>query len=107
MFAWGLWGYQPYHVTAGRSDNSPLDYRITLSNKRYQAETATLKIDGLPADAYTLQTDQVKFASAGRRDIMLRIKPTLSAGLHPVLIHVRSGDGWTGDFRIYHFVPKG
>lgn len=107
MFAWGLWSYQLYHVTAGRTDNSPLDYRITLSNKRFQAETATIKIDGLPADAYTLQTSRVNFASAGRQDILLHINPTLSPGLHPVLIHVRSGDGWTGDFSIYHFVPKG
>ncbi len=107
MFAWGLWNYQPYHITAGRTDNSPLDYRIVLSNKRYQAETAELKIDGLPADTYTLQTNRVNFASAGREDIMLHIKPTLSPGLHPVLIQVRSDDGWSGDFRIYHFVPKG
>ena len=107
MFAWGLWSYQPYHVTAGRDDNSPLDYSINLSNKRYQPETATIKIEGIPADTYTLQTSRVNFASAGRRDIMLHIKPSLPPGLHPILIHVRSGDGWTGNFRIVHLVPKG
>jgi hypothetical protein len=84
-----------------------LDYRITLSNKRYEAETATIKIDGIPADAYTLQTDRVSFVSAGRQDILLHINPTLSPGLHPVLIRVHSGDGWTDTFRILHFVPKG
>lgn len=106
MFAWGLWGYQPYHITAGRTDDSPLDYRITISNKRYEPETATIKIDGLPASAYTLQSKQVNFDSAGRRDILLHINPTLSPGLHPIVIKARSGDGWTGDFHIYHFVPK-
>jgi polyferredoxin len=106
MFIWGLWTYQPYHVTAGRTDNSPLDYRIDVSNKRYQAETVTIAIEGLPAGAYTLQNSQVHFASAGRKDILMHINPTLPPGLLPILVHVRSDDGWTDVFRLYHFVPK-
>jgi polyferredoxin len=106
MFIWGLWSYQPYHVTAGRTDNSPLAYRIDVSNKRYQAETVTIAIEGLPPGSYNLQSAQVHFASAGHRDIMMHINPTLPPGLHTVIIHVRSDDGWTDDFRLYHFVPK-
>ena len=107
MFVWGLWSYQPYHVTAGRTDNSPLDYRISLSNKRYRAETVTVSVDGLPAGAYSLQDTQVHFASAGRKDILLRINSALPPGMHPVLVQVHSDDGWADDFRLYHFVPKG
>lgn len=106
MFGWGLAGYQPYHVAAGQSDASSLTYRITVSNKRYRPETASISIEGLPEAAYTLGSSRLDFSSAGRKDVLLTIHPTLSPGLHPTLIHVRSGDGWSGDFRIYPFVPK-
>jgi hypothetical protein len=106
MFAWGLSTYQPYHITAGRMDASPLDYHITLSNKRYREETVSLEVEGLPENAYTLESPQIGFASAGRKDVLLKISPALNPGLHPVLIRARSGDGWTGEFRIYPFIPK-
>jgi len=106
MFGWGLGTYQPYHVTAGRSDSSPWDYRITVSNKRYQPESASITIEGLPGNAYTLEADHLDFDSAARKDVFLKISPSLAPGLHPALIRVRSGDGWEGEFRIYPFVPR-
>jgi len=108
MFAWGVWSYEPYHLSVGyletAHNRSATDYRIEISNKRYRASELTMEIEGLSQQSYTLSNSRVNIGSVGRASIFLSVSPKLHHGFHPFAVVVRSRDGWTGRFKVQHFV---
>ncbi len=111
MLVWGLWAYEPYHLTAYRADleiaDHIQDYRIAVSHKLYRKARLHIEVQGLPEGSYVLAMDEAVFDSAGRVDINLHINPVLPAGLHGILIKASADDGWSDSFRVQHFVAKG
>jgi len=108
MFAWGIWSYQPYHLSAGylttQHNQSAREYRVEVASKRYRPTELTVTIEGLPQDAYTLSNNKVSLESVGRASIFISMSPSLQRGLHPFVVRVRSNDGWVGRFDMQHFV---
>lgn len=107
LMAWGFWDYERYHLAAYRADtlqgDKILDYRISVANKFYEPTRLYVSVDGLEQDAYTLSNDWVDFDTAGRINVELSISPDLPKGLHPVLVRVKSENGWEDSFRLQHF----
>jgi polyferredoxin len=110
MFVWGLVHYEYYHLAVYRADmehsTEIRDYRVAISNKLYQDATLDVSLEGLPAESYELSSHEVKFDSAGRIDLKLRIKDNLGKGLHSFLVRVKSKDGWEDSYRVQHFVGR-
>ena len=111
MFVWGLWTYQPYHVSVGRAENqsahSVQDYRIAVSNKLYRPAALHVRVQGLPQGSYRLSAEDIKLLSAGRDSLTLTIGKTLPRGLYSIVVEVTAVDGWTGRFHIQHFSEQG
>lgn len=107
MFVWGLVSYERYHFAVYRDDTLQgaqiLDYRISMANKFYEPARLHIEVEGLENDHYTLESDRVEFDTAGRINVELKISPDLAKGLHPVLVRVKSEDGWEESFRVQHF----
>jgi len=110
MFIWGILTYDGYHLAVYRADKQfgsvIRDYRIAVSNKLYRATEATLRIEGLPENSYSIPEKVLRFDSAGRIDVNLHIESTVPPGLHTFLVHVDTVDGWHKVFRVQHFVAK-
>jgi len=110
MFVWGLLTYNEYHLAVYRADqqfgSAIRDYRIAVSNKLYRATEATLRIEGLSENNYSIPEKVLRFDTAGRIDVNLHIKPNVPPGLHTFLVHVNTVDGWHTAFRVQHFVAK-
>ena len=108
MFSWGVWSYQPYHMSVGylttAHNQSARDYRVEIASKRYRATAVTVSVEGLPQDAFTLSGDKVSLESVGRASLVISMSPTLQRGLHPFVVVARSNDGWVGRFNMQHFV---
>jgi polyferredoxin len=108
MFAWGVWSYQPYHLSVGylKSTNNQAtrEYRIEISSKRYRPTELNLTIEGLPQGDFTLSEQKINLQSVGRSSTFISMSPTLQRGLHPFVVVVRSNDGWMGRFNVQHFV---
>lgn len=108
LFSWGIWSYQPYHFSVYRAETLQgeqiNDYRISLANKLYRPVTLSIQVEGLAPEDYTLDTTQVMFVGAGRKDVNLHVEAGLSPGLHPVLVHVYAEGGPRESFRVQHFV---
>jgi polyferredoxin len=108
MFSWGVWSYQPYHLSVGYlqtgHNQSARDYRIEISNKRYRPAELSVSVEGLPQDGFTLNSTKVSLASVGRTSVFLSVTPKLQHGLHPFVVVVRASDGWIGRFNLQHFV---
>lgn len=108
MFVWGVWSYQPYHMSVGylatAHNQSARDYRIEVSSKRYRPTEMSVSVEGLPQDDFTLSNLKVNLASVGRASVFLSVSPKLQRGLYPFVVVVRSNDGWTGRFNLQHFV---
>ena len=108
MFAWGVWSYQPYHVSVGSqqivNNHSGSDYRIEVSSKRYRPTELTMSIEGLPQNDFTLSNLNVSLESVGRASVFLSVSPKLKRGLYPLVVVVHSKDGWIGRFNVQHFV---
>jgi len=112
MFVWGLWTYQPYHLAVYQNDqimqkDKILDYRISIAHKIYHPGIVHVRVEGLPADDFTLSNSTIKFDSIDRENINLHVKDKLSAGVYPLLVHAWSDDGWRDEFRMHHVVTKG
>lgn len=107
MFLWGLWSYERYHFAVYRADTLQgaqiLDYRISLANKFYEPTRLNVAVEGLREDQYTLAAKSVEFETAGRINLELKISPALAKGLYPILVRVKSEDGWEESFRVQHF----
>lgn len=108
LLAWGVWSYQPYHLSVGYLTAGPSqsarDYRVEISNKRYRPAELSVSIEGLPQDAFTLSSDRIKLETVGRSSVLISMLPKLQRGLHPFVVVVRSKDGWIGRFNMQHFV---
>jgi polyferredoxin len=108
LFAWGVWSYQPYHLSVGylktEHNQSARDYRIEISNKRYQSGELNVSVEGLPKDSFMLSSQKVDLPSVGRSSVFLTVSPKLQHGIHPFVVVVQSNDGWTGRFNLQHFV---
>jgi len=108
MFAWGVWSYEPYHLSVGYLETihnrSATDYRIEVSNKRYKPGELVIDIDGLPQNSYKLDSAKVEIGSVGRASTIISVSPKLQRGFHPFTVIVHSVDGWTGRFRVQHYV---
>jgi polyferredoxin len=107
MFIWGLWSYERYHFAVYRADTLQgaqiLDYRISLANKFYEPTRLHVTVEGVNEDQYTLETNRVEFETAGRINVEMKISPALAKGLYPILVRVKSEDGWEESFRVQHF----
>lgn len=107
LMAWGAWSYERYHLGVYRADTLQgehiLDYRISVANKYYEPARLHVAVEGLPAGSYVLERDTVDFDTAGRLNVELSISRDLPKGLHPVVVHVKSEDGWKESFRVQHF----
>jgi len=106
-FAVGVMNYQPYVLLADKAEllqsMTANDYRINLSNKRYHAADMDLNIEGLDASEYSLESNHVHWQTAGRKDVIMHISPDLKQGVHRFTVHATSGDGWQGDFTVFHY----
>jgi polyferredoxin len=108
MFAWGLWSYQPYHISAGyleaTRDQPVRNYRIEVTSKRYRPTELSISVEGLPQGDFTLSEQKVELKSAERASVFLAVSPMVQRGLHRFVVVARSNDGWVGRFNIQHFV---
>jgi polyferredoxin len=106
MLGWGFWSYEPYHLSVDHlqapTGQEVVDYQISIANKRYRPEAVSVRINGLPDDAYRLSSRRADLARAGRATVILSVAPTLKKGLYPVQIEVHADDGWVGRFSIQH-----
>ena len=112
MFVWGLWTYQPYHITVYQNDqimqkDKILDYRIAIAHKIYHPGIVHVRVEGLPPDDFTLSNSTIKFNGIDRENINLHVKDKLPAGVYSLLVHAWSDDGWRGSFRTTHVVTRG
>lgn len=111
MFTWGIVNYQTYHLSVYRAEIDQgahvNEYRINIANKTYDPREVRVRVEGLPADAYQLDSTQLAFTTAGRKDLHLRIHDRLPAGLYTVSVIAESGDGWHDRFQIQHIAGKG
>jgi len=106
MFAWGIWAYDPYHLSVGRLEAPNLGestYRIAIASKRYQPTRLKVRVEGLPPSEFHLSTQEIQLDPVGRASIILSIAPGLQHGLYPIDVEVQAQDGWTGHFNIQHF----
>ncbi len=108
LFTWGVWSYQPYHLSVGyvstEHNQSARDYRVEISSKRYRPSELSVSVEGLPQNSFTLNTDKINLESVGRKSVYISMSPNLQRGLHPFVVVVHSKDGWIGRFNMQHFV---
>lgn len=108
LFVWGIWTYEPYHFSVYRAETLQgpeiRDYRISVANKLYRPVTLQVVVEGLPEEAYTLDSRRIHFTTAGRQDLNLHVGAALPPGLHPFLVRVGDGEGRTTSFRVHHVV---
>lgn len=107
MFAWGVWSYEPYHLSVDHrpetAGQSVTDYQIAIANKRYRDESVHVRVTGLAPGDYHLSANSIDLGKVEHRSLTLSISPRIAHGLHPVGIEVRSQDGWIGRFQFLHF----
>jgi polyferredoxin len=107
MFCWGLWSYEPYHLSVdhgrGAQGQAVTDYQISIANKRYREEALRVRVSGLDPQYYHLSGDTVVLGKVQRQSLTLSISPQLRHGLYPVEVEVLAQDGWIGRFRFQHF----
>ena len=111
MFLTGVLTYQPYHLAVYQSEQDHgatiRDYRVAISNKRYQHALVNVNVLGMNKREYTLSRPKAIFDGVGRVDLRLQIEPNLKPGLHSFVVQAKSSDGWRQNFRVQHFVAKG
>jgi len=109
FFAIGIAGYQNEEFSVYRSEAwhgaKVLDYRINVAHKLYHPTDITLRLEGLDAAQYQLQSTQVHFDTAGRKDVDLHIVESLPKGLYRFRVFASSTNGWSGVFDVTHFAP--
>ncbi|HXH71365.1 MAG TPA: 4Fe-4S binding protein [Mariprofundaceae bacterium] len=109
LFVAGLMSYAPAWFTVYRGESwqgdQVLEYRVNIANKVYRPVDMHIKVEGLAADAYTLAASKVHFDSVGRKDIVLRLSPSLPKGIYRFKVRVDSASGWSDEFEVHHFAP--
>lgn len=110
MFSWGVISYESYHLTVYRADISHgsqiLDYRVAVSNKLYKQAKVQITVEGLTPEQFQLSRSEARLETAGRADLELKISDKLKPGLHSILVHAKTADGWHESYRLQHFVAK-
>jgi polyferredoxin len=105
LFSWGLWTWEPMHVVVYRAEvqhnAGNHDYRIAISNKLYHAREALVRVTGLDAADYTLQSTHIGLPAAGHDSLRLSLSDKLSPGLHAFAVEVTSGS-WHVRFPLEH-----
>jgi polyferredoxin len=106
MFAWGIWSYEPYHLsvdhgTAGPGQNVT-DYQIAVANKRYHDGAVQIRVSGIDPQDVHLSAEALTLGKVEHKSATLSISPQLAHGLYRVQIEVRSRDGWIGRTSIQH-----
>jgi hypothetical protein len=107
FFIWGLISWQPYHLAVykaeGLKNATSRDYQISVANKQYRDGVVTLSVEGLTPDQYHLDTEQVVVPASSRYSMMLSLSPTISHGIHRIIISAKSSQGWEERFPIQYF----
>ena len=107
MFAWGLWTWEPYHLSVYRAEvqqtEGNRDYRVALSNKRYEPGVVTISVQGLRPEEYHLESETVALAGAGRGSVILTVSKDVPHGLHSLVVTATSPQGWVSHFPVQHF----
>jgi len=107
MFCWGLWNYEPYHLSVDHGRGAPgqavTDYQISIANKEYHDATLRVRVSGLDPAEYRLSNDTVTLGAVQRQSLILSVSPQIRHGIHPVQVEVQSQDGWLGRFNFQHF----
>ena len=107
MFAWGVWTYEPYHLSVdhgtGAAGQAITDYQIAIANKQYREEKVRILIKGIDAQNYHLSADALTLGKIQRQSLTLSISPLIKHGLYPVQVEVQAQDGWVGHFEFQHF----
>jgi polyferredoxin len=107
MFCWGLWTYEPYHLSVdhgrGAQGQAVTDYQISIANKLYRVGTLRVRVTGLDPQYYHLSSDAVTLGKVQRQSLMLSISPQIHHGLYPMQVEVLAQDGWVGHFQFQHY----
>ncbi|MDR2196105.1 MAG: 4Fe-4S binding protein [Gallionellaceae bacterium] len=107
LFVWGFATYSPYAVAASRvvslANATTNEYQIQVSNKVYAPAEVALSIQGLPEGSYHLQASTVNIAPSARADVDLSLSPSLSKGLHRIIIEARATNGWSEKVVLEHY----
>src|SRR5450631_966295 len=106
MFAWGVWTYEPYHLSVDHGAGAPgmaiTNYQIAVANKRYREASLQVHVSGIDPQRVHLSTTMLHLGRIEHQSLTLSISPDLPHGLYPVRIDVQSEDGWTGHFQFQH-----
>jgi polyferredoxin len=107
MFCWGLWSYEPYHLSVDHGRGAPgravTDYQISIANKQYRDGQLRIQVSGLDPAEFRLSTDTVALGAVQRQSLTLSISAQIPHGIHPVQVEVLAQDGWVGRFQFQHF----
>ena len=108
MFIWGLVIYEPYHLSVYRADirhgDKIQNYRINIANKRYEPATVSFKVSGIPDQLYELDSSEITFETATRKNLNLYIDDSLQPGLYTIQVTAVSQDGWQESYNFQHYV---
>jgi polyferredoxin len=106
MFAWGIWSYEPCHLSVDHAAAGPggtiTDYQIAVANKRYRPAELQVQVSGIDPRALHLSADALTLDPVQHKTLTLSISPQLPHGLYRVQIEVRANDGWVGHASIQH-----
>ena len=106
MFAWGIWSYEPYHLSvdhvAGAAGSAPTEYQIAIANKQYREGEVRIHVSGVDARDIHLSAEALTLDRVQHRTLTLSISPQLPRGLYRLDIEVRAKDGWVGHASVVH-----
>ncbi len=106
MFAWGIWSYEPYHLSVDHGSAGPgqtvTDYQIAIANKRYHDGKVQVRVSGIDPQNIHLSAEALTLGKVEHKSLTLSISPQVPRGLYRVQIEVRSSDGWVGRTSIQH-----
>ena len=106
MFAWGLFSYQPYHLSLDHGSaaaGQPIrQYLIEVASKHYHDGTVHLEVLGLDPGDYVLDQTSLKLTATEHRRVRLDIPGQLRHGLYRVVLRARSDDGWEESLSFQH-----
>lgn len=106
MFAWGLWSYEPYHLSVDHGAAAPghavTDYQIAVANKQYRDGAVHIKVSGIAPQDVRLSASSLALGKVEHKTLTLSISPQVPHGLYRVSIEVQSDDGWVGRASFQH-----
>ena len=110
LFAWGLWTYQPYHISVYQNEvthgSQVVEYRANVASKLFEPGEITLGIDGLDNSVFELSNTVVSFDSVGRKDVFITLSTDLEPGIYNFILRATSLSGWEHFVRVSHVVTR-